>query len=122
MEGKRIITVLEEQDEFPHEPDDVTNYNESMYLNTFDLDQEIGGWFRLGNRVNEGYAEMTVCLYLPNGQIGFMYDRPKITKNVQDMYHKELKYTMAKVNITKSERTMSLRVKRCVRSLVRLHI
>ena len=62
MEGKRIITVLEEQDEFPHEPDDVTNYNESMYLNTFDLDQEIGGWFRLGNRVNEGYAEMTVCL------------------------------------------------------------
>ena len=76
--GKRIITVLEEQDEFPHEPDDVTNYNESMYLNTFDLDQEIGGWFRLGNRVNEGYAEMTVCLYLPNGQIGFMYDRPKL--------------------------------------------
>ena len=74
MEGKRIITVLKEQDEFPHEPDDVTNYNESMYLNTFDLDQEIGGWFRLGNRVNEGYAEMTVCLYLPNGQIGFMYD------------------------------------------------
>ena len=83
MEGKRIITVLEEQDEFPHEPDDVTNYNESMYLNTFDLDQEIGGWFRLGNRVNEGYAEMTVCLYLPNGQIGFMYDRPKITTNME---------------------------------------
>lgn len=83
MEGKRIITVLEEQDEFPHEPDEVTNYNESMYLNTFDLDQEIGGWFRLGNRVNEGYAEMTVCLYLPNGQVGFMYDRPKITTNME---------------------------------------
>ena len=69
MEGKRIITVLEEQDEFPHEPDDVTNYNESMYLNTFDLDQEIGGWFRLGNRVNEGYAEMTVVCISPTGKL-----------------------------------------------------
>ena len=83
MKGKKIITVLEEQDEFPHKPDEVSNYNESMYLNTFDLDQEIGGWFRLGNRVNEGYAEMTVCLYLPDGRVGFMYGRPEITTNME---------------------------------------
>ena len=25
----------------------------------------MGGWFRIGNRANEGTAEMTVCLYLP---------------------------------------------------------
>ena len=83
MKGKKIITVLEEQDEFPHKPDEVSNYNESMYLNTFDLNQEIGGWFRLGNRVNEGYAEMTVCLYLPDGRVGFMYGRPEITTNME---------------------------------------
>ena len=76
-----IITVLEAVDEYPHEPDDSPNYNESMYLNVFDLEREIGGWFRLGNRVNEGYAEMTVCLYLPGGRVGFMYQRPKITSN-----------------------------------------
>lgn len=80
-ETRKIITVLEPEDEYPHEPDAATNYNESMYLNAFDLDQEIGGWFRLGNRVNEGYAEMTVCIYLPDGRVGFLYDRPKITTN-----------------------------------------
>jgi len=76
-----IVTVLEPEDEFPHEPDDAVNYNESMYLNAFDLGAEAGGWFRLGNRVNEGYAEMSVCIYLPDGRVGFMFDRPKITTN-----------------------------------------
>lgn len=73
--------VLEPEDEYPHEPDPVPNYNESMYLNAFDVGREVGGWFRLGNRVNEGYAEMTVCLYLPNGRVGFTYARPRITTN-----------------------------------------
>ncbi|MEE2683408.1 MAG: hypothetical protein VYD77_05690 [Actinomycetota bacterium] len=83
MTEKKIVTVLEPEDEFPHEPDAAENYNESMYFNTFDLEQEIGGWFRLGNRVNEGYAEMSVCLYLPNGQIGFMFGRPRISSNTE---------------------------------------
>ncbi|NNE72877.1 MAG: hypothetical protein HKN26_04370 [Acidimicrobiales bacterium] len=78
---RKIITVLEPEDEYTHEPDAASNYNESMYLNAFDLEQEIGGWFRLGNRVNEGYAEMTICTYLPGGRVGFLYDRPKIDNN-----------------------------------------
>lgn len=78
-----IVTVLEPHDEYTHEPDDAVNYNESMYLNAFDLGQEVGGWFRLGNRVNEGYAEMSVCIYLPDGRVGFMFDRPKITSNLE---------------------------------------
>jgi hypothetical protein len=76
-----IVTVLLPEDEYPHVPDDAVNYNESMYLNAFDLGQEAGGWFRLGNRVNEGYAEMSVCIYLPDGRVGFMYGRPKISSN-----------------------------------------
>ena len=76
-----IVTVLLPEDEYPHVPDEASNYNESMYLNAFDLSQELGGWFRLGNRVNEGYAEMSVCTYLPGGRVGFMFDRPKITTN-----------------------------------------
>lgn len=81
MDSRRIITVLEPEDEYPHEPDPVPNYNESMYLNVFDPSREIGAWFRLGNRVNEGYAEMTVCAYLPGGRVGFIYGRPAITSN-----------------------------------------
>ncbi len=73
--------MLEPEDEYPHEPDAASNYNESMYLNVFDASQELGAWFRLGNRVNEGYAEMTVCTYLPGGRIGFIFGRPRITTN-----------------------------------------
>ena len=81
MGTKKIITVLEPSDEYTHEPDEASNYNESMYFNTFDIEKEIGGWFRLGNRVNEGYAEMSICVYLPNGQVGFMFGRPQIADN-----------------------------------------
>ena len=81
MTQRKIVTVLEPEDEYTHEPDEASNYNESMYLNAFDLTQEVGGWFRLGNRVNEGYAEMTVCVYLPHGRVGFVYARPQIETN-----------------------------------------
>ena len=76
-----IRYILKPEDEYCHPPDEARNYNESMYFNVFDFGRKIGGWFRLGNRVNEGYAEMSVCIYLPDGRIGFMYGRPKITTN-----------------------------------------
>ena len=72
---------LEPQDEYTHTPDAASNYNESMYFNVFDPVRKIGGWFRLGNRPNEGQAEMTTCLYLPDGRVAFMYGRPKIADN-----------------------------------------
>ncbi|HVZ70451.1 MAG TPA: hypothetical protein VG891_13395 [Rhizomicrobium sp.] len=74
---------LEPQDEYPHTPDAASNYNESMYFNVFDPVRKTGGWFRLGNRPNEGYAEMSVCLYLPDGRVAFMYGRPKISGNTE---------------------------------------
>lgn len=73
--------ALRPEDEYCHAPEAAANYNESMYFNVFDPRQQIGGWFRLGNRVHEGYAEMSVCLYLPDGRIGFMYGRPRIESN-----------------------------------------
>jgi hypothetical protein len=72
---------LEPQDEYTHTPDAASNYNESMYFNVFDPKRKVGGWFRLGNRPNEGYAEMTACLYLPDGRVAFQYGRPKISDN-----------------------------------------
>lgn len=79
VKGYRLL--LEPADEYCHEPDAAKNYNESMYFNVFDPVQKIGGWFRLGNRVNEGYAETSACLYLPDGRVGFMFNRPKIDSN-----------------------------------------
>ena len=64
-----------------HELGPEPNFNESMYFNLYDPAQGVGGWFRCGNRANEGYAEMTVCLYLPGGRVAFMYKRPEIEHN-----------------------------------------
>jgi hypothetical protein len=72
---------LEPQDEYMHELGPEPTFNESMYFNVFDPSERIGGWFRCGNRANEGHAEMTVCLYLPDGRVAFMYQRPKISNN-----------------------------------------
>ncbi len=72
---------LEPSDEYMHELGPESNFNESMYINLFDPAHRLGGWFRMGNRANEGSAEMTVCLYLPDGRVGFMFKRPAITSN-----------------------------------------
>lgn len=73
--------VLNPSDDYNHEPDDASNFNESMYFSVFDRSQRMGGWYRLGNRVNEGYAEMSICWYLPDGRVAFMASRPRITTN-----------------------------------------
>jgi hypothetical protein len=72
---------LDPSDEYMHELGPEPNFNESMYLNCFDPRSRVGGWFRMGNRANEGYAEMTVCLYLPGGRVAFMFKRPAIDNN-----------------------------------------
>ena len=73
--------VMSPGDEFMHEPDASVNFNESVYTNGFNADLQVGGWMRLGNRVNEGYAELSVCLYLPGGRIACQFQRPPIADN-----------------------------------------
>ena len=72
---------LEPADEYPHPPDDAINFNESVYASGWDANQRMGGWMRLGNRVNEGYAELSVCLYLPDGRVACQFGRPAIERN-----------------------------------------
>lgn len=77
-----IIVRLDPEDEYMHPLEEAKNFNESMYFNIFDAsDKPLGGWFRLGNRANEGYAEMSCCVYLPDGSVGFMFSRPEISNN-----------------------------------------
>ena len=70
--GKNAHIRLEPEDEYMHPIEAASNFNESMYINLFDHDQACGGWFRVGNRPNEGHAEMSFCFYLPDGRVAFM--------------------------------------------------
>lgn len=71
---------LEPSDEYMH-PGPEPTFNESMYFNVYDSSSNVGGFVRLGNRPNEGHAEMTVCLYLPDGRVAFMFRRAEIEHN-----------------------------------------
>jgi hypothetical protein len=79
--GWHIGVRLDPEDEYMHELGPEPNFNESMYFNTFDPGSRLGGFFRLGNRANEGSGEMTMCLYLPDGRVAFMFRRPRVTTN-----------------------------------------
>ena len=74
------LTLLE-SDDLMHANGGEANFNESAYYNFFDPRRRVGGFVRLGNRPNEGYAEMTTCLYLPDGSVAFMFKRPQIASN-----------------------------------------
>ena len=77
----KIVGNLAPEDDYTHPLGEESNFNESMYFNFFDREQSIGGFLRLGNRANEGNAEMTVAIYLPNERVVFMFKRPKIENN-----------------------------------------
>lgn len=72
---------IQAKDDYTHPLGPEENFNESAYYNFFDLRQGCGGFLRIGNRANEGYAEVTLCLYLSTGAVLFNYKRPEITSN-----------------------------------------
>lgn len=73
--------LLDANDEFPHDADNSPLFNESVYVNGFDRDAAMGGWVRIGNRVGEGHAEVSICFYLPDGRIACQFQRPPIETN-----------------------------------------
>ncbi len=81
MDKTQFRYRLAPEDEFTHDPGSAKNYNESMYFNVFDHARKAGGWFRIGNRPNENYAEVSVCIYLPDGRVGFTFARADISGN-----------------------------------------
>ena len=68
-------------DDVMHPSDDSPEFNESVYYNFGDPTQDVGGFLRIGNRVNEGYAEVSTCLFLPGGTVAFWYLKPPIATN-----------------------------------------
>jgi hypothetical protein len=76
-----ILGNLSPQDDYTHALGPEANFNESMYFNFFDPDQSIGGFIRIGNRANEGRAEVTLNLYLQAGRVLFSFKRATIEHN-----------------------------------------
>lgn len=69
------------KDEYMHEPTDHPQFNESMYFNFVDGNTGLATLIRMGNRANEGHAEVTVLLYLPGGGAAFHFERADIENN-----------------------------------------
>jgi hypothetical protein len=76
-----VFGDIQPADDYTHPLGPESNFNESMYFNFFDPAQRRGGFVRIGNRANEGYAEVTLCLYQPGGEVLFNYLRPQIEHN-----------------------------------------
>jgi hypothetical protein len=79
----RTVGDLSPEDDFMHTVSDDPSHNESMFFNFFDTKLGLGGFVRIGNRVNEGHAEMTLCIFLPGGELLFQWGKAKITSNAE---------------------------------------
>ena len=76
-----IVGNVKPEDDYTHPLGPEENFNESVYFNFFDRAKQMGGFLRIGNRANEGHAEMTVIVYQPDGSALFNYKRPQISNN-----------------------------------------
>ncbi len=75
------MVTVQPHDDFMHPNTGESNFNESMYFNFYDRTARLGGFVRVGNRANEGYAEVTITVYQPDGTALFNYMRPSIADN-----------------------------------------
>lgn len=72
---------LSPADDYMHPVSGHDSHNESMFFNFFDDRLGLGGFVRIGNRVNERQAEMTFCVFLPGGEVLLQWGRPTIDNN-----------------------------------------
>lgn len=81
--AEAVQHILLDSDDWMHPVEGTSHYNESAYYNFIVGGEEpYGGWIRIGNRPNEGYAEVTVSLWLPDGSLGIQFHRAPITDNL----------------------------------------
>ncbi|MGE0880689.1 MAG: hypothetical protein AB7L13_13955 [Acidimicrobiia bacterium] len=73
--------ALTVDDEGMHVPGDQVNWNESRYVDFWDPVRRTGGWFRIGCRPNADYAEMSACIFRPDGRVAFAFGRAPIDGN-----------------------------------------
>lgn len=81
MSKVTIVGNVKPEDDYTHPLGPEPNFNESVYFNFFDRAHNRGGFIRIGNRANEGHAEMTVIVYNPDGSAFFNYKKPEVSHN-----------------------------------------
>ena len=59
--------MIEPRDDHPHEVGDEPAWSESTYFNFHDPKSGLAGFTRIGQRPNEGTADATLFLFLPDG-------------------------------------------------------
>jgi len=71
------------EDDYTHKSkNEASNYNESVYCNFHSSSGRMGGFMRIGNRPNENFAEVTLCVFaLDTKTTLFHFSRPKIASN-----------------------------------------
>src|SRR3954447_4796809 len=74
----RLLTPV---DDYLHPVGTATNWNESRYIDFHDTGSGVAGWFRIGMRPNEGHAEMSACINLPDGRTAFAFARAPVDAN-----------------------------------------
>lgn len=74
---------LRVDDDYTHKSQsEATNFNESVYCNFHASNGSVGGFIRIGNRPNENFAEVTLCVYAQDAKATFFhFSRPKISSN-----------------------------------------
>jgi len=68
-----LIGDVTPKDEFMHPVSSDPHFSENMLFTFFARDGSHGGLIRIGNRVNEGHAEVTFLLFLPDGRTLFQF-------------------------------------------------
>jgi hypothetical protein len=68
-------------DAYMHAPTDAPNFNESAFYHLLDPARGYSLLVRIGNRVNEGRAEVTVLAFLPSGKVGIQFRRSPLSSN-----------------------------------------
>lgn len=74
----RQLTIT---DDYMHAVGPEPTWNESRYIDFHDRKAGVGGWFRIGMRPNEGHAEVSVSVNLPDGRTAFWYERSPVDGN-----------------------------------------
>ena len=77
--AERLLSMLEDDRAVEALP--AGEVREGLGALGVDPARSIGGFLRLGNRANEGHAEMTVTLYVGDGRVLFMFKRAAIDNN-----------------------------------------
>lgn len=79
--GCQVRLIVDPMDEGMHAPGPQKQWSESMFFHLPESDGRRATMLRMGRRVNEGYAEVTVLHHLPDGGAAIGFQRATIYDN-----------------------------------------